>query len=190
MSAMERDAIRIHPQDNVAVALRPLAEGEAVSVDGQAVRIQEEIPFGHKVALTDLADGAMVVKYGAQIGHTTQAVPSGAWLPMAGNTKGSPPQDFTKSTIARVMMAILATPRLPQVMATRIPARIRDRIGSSSRCTRAGISSGSMWLWSSFWRTFTILGSSVAEASLVTTFPSLFVLSAILLHLITGSRRL
>ena len=64
---MERDAIRIHPQDNVAVALRPLAEGEAVSVDGQAVRIQEEIPFGHKVALTDLADGAMVVKYGAQI---------------------------------------------------------------------------------------------------------------------------
>ena len=49
-------------------------------VDGQAVRIQEEIPFGHKVALTDLADGAMVVKYGAQIGHTTQAVPSGAWL--------------------------------------------------------------------------------------------------------------
>ena len=77
---MERDAIRIHPQDNVAVALRPLAEGEAVSVDGQAVRIQEEIPFGHKVALTDLADGAMVVKYGAQIGHTTQAVPSGAWL--------------------------------------------------------------------------------------------------------------
>ena len=77
---MERDAIRIHPQDNVAVALRPLAEGEAVSVDGQAVRIQEEIPFGHKVALTDLADGAMVVKYGAQIGHTTQAAPSGAWL--------------------------------------------------------------------------------------------------------------
>ena len=49
-------------------------------MDGQAVRIQEEIPFGHKVALTDLADGAMVVKYGAQIGHTTQAVPSGAWL--------------------------------------------------------------------------------------------------------------
>ena len=77
---MERDVIRIHPRDNAAVALRTLAAGETVSVDGQAVCVQEEIPFGHKMALTDLADGAVVVKYGAPIGHTTQAVLPGAWL--------------------------------------------------------------------------------------------------------------
>ena len=77
---MERDVIRIHPRDNVVVALRPLAAGETVSVDGQAVCVQEEIPFGHKMALTDLADGAVVIKYGAPIGHTTQAVLPGAWL--------------------------------------------------------------------------------------------------------------
>lgn len=77
---MEQAVIRIHPRDNVAVALRPLSAGEAVSVDGQAVPIREEIPFGHKVALTDLAEGEMVVKYGAPIGHAAQAVPAGAWL--------------------------------------------------------------------------------------------------------------
>lgn len=69
---MEQAVIRIHPRDNVAVALRPLSAGEAVSVDGQAVPIREEIPFGHKVALTDLAEGEMVVKYGAPIGHAAQ----------------------------------------------------------------------------------------------------------------------
>ena len=79
-SMMERAVIRIHPRDNVAVALRPLSAGEAVSVDGQAVPIREKIPFGHKVALTDLAEGEMVVKYGAPIGHAAQAVPAGAWL--------------------------------------------------------------------------------------------------------------
>ena len=78
--AEQRELIQINPQDNVAVALGDLAEGTAVSVAGREYRTAEPIPFGHKMALEDMPEGTIVVKYGSPIGHTTQAVRAGQWL--------------------------------------------------------------------------------------------------------------
>ena len=72
--------IRIHPDDNVAVALQALQAGSHVGVDGVALTLATDIPAGHKVALTDLAEGQQVVKYGAPIGHTRHAVRCGTLL--------------------------------------------------------------------------------------------------------------
>ena len=38
------------------------------------VTLREDIPQGHKLALTDIPAGATVVKYGFPIGHATQAI--------------------------------------------------------------------------------------------------------------------
>ncbi|WP_085831107.1 UxaA family hydrolase [Collinsella vaginalis] len=74
-------AIRINPADNVAVALEPLAAGTAVEVPGAgAVTAVEDIPQGHKLALSPLAAGEDVIKYGLPIGRATTAVARGAWL--------------------------------------------------------------------------------------------------------------
>jgi len=66
------NALWIHPDDNVAVALRDLPAGESLTFDGQEaaseIRTREPIPFGHKIALDLIAPGASVIKYGAQIG--------------------------------------------------------------------------------------------------------------------------
>ena len=71
------DVIRLHERDNVVVALRSLDAGERVTVDGSALPIGEPVPFGHKVATRDIADGGDVVKYGEVIGHATAPIAVG-----------------------------------------------------------------------------------------------------------------
>lgn len=56
--------VRIHPDDNVAVAAEPVAAGTAVLVNGDSIVVGADIPAGHKVAIVPLEAGAQVVKYG------------------------------------------------------------------------------------------------------------------------------
>ena len=70
------DFIRIHPNDNVAVALASIPVGTVFS----GVRAAVDIPRGHKMALKPLKAGDQVVKYGFSIGHATQAIAPGQWV--------------------------------------------------------------------------------------------------------------
>ena len=63
-----QDVIRINQEDNVAVALRPIAKGETLEIGDVSVAVQEEIPQDHKVALKPIKAGEEVVKYGFRIG--------------------------------------------------------------------------------------------------------------------------
>lgn len=69
-------SIRIHPLDNVAVALTDLHAGETVA----GITLREDVPAGHKVALAPLHPGDKVIKYGCPIGHATVEVAPGSWL--------------------------------------------------------------------------------------------------------------
>lgn len=77
---MRPEIVRIHPEDNVVVAVQPLEAGSSIEVDGERIDIQEDVAVGHKVALDDLAQGTDVIKYGFPIGHVTETVRKGAWL--------------------------------------------------------------------------------------------------------------
>ena len=74
------DVIRVHPSDNVAVAVRPIRAGEAVSAGGTRVEARAEIPRGHKIALSRIAAGDRVVKYGFPIGVATEEIFTGDWV--------------------------------------------------------------------------------------------------------------
>jgi altronate hydrolase len=69
--------IKINPADNVAIALKNLVQGDVIEVDGEKIAVANDIPAGHKIALTDLAEGDNIIKYGAPIGHTSQPVKAG-----------------------------------------------------------------------------------------------------------------
>ena len=69
--------IKIHALDNVAVALADLAEGTEVSVDNQTVRLRQDVARGHKFALTNIAKGANVIKYGLPIGYALADIAAG-----------------------------------------------------------------------------------------------------------------
>ena len=85
---MKHVAILLHPQDDVATALTALAAGQTVNVtldDGGAriahtTALREDIQFGHKYALRDIAAGEAILKYGLPIGKTLEAIPAGAWV--------------------------------------------------------------------------------------------------------------
>ena len=70
------DFIRIHPTDNVAVALKALPAGTVF--DGFTAR--QDIPQGHKMALSAMESGDQVVKYGFSIGHATATIAPGDWV--------------------------------------------------------------------------------------------------------------
>lgn len=63
----------IHPNDGVAVALRPIAVGEQVG----STRAREPIASGHKIALRNHPAGVPVIKYGQPIGVATQLIGAG-----------------------------------------------------------------------------------------------------------------
>ena len=73
-------AVKIHPSDNVAVAVRPLERGDSVTVDDISVMVAESIAPGHKIALGPFEPGEPVVKYGFPIGEITVPVAGGAWV--------------------------------------------------------------------------------------------------------------
>jgi len=75
-------ALAIHPDDDVAVALRDLAVGEKVLVR-LGTRIvssvaRDAIPMGHKMALRAISSGAPIRKYGQPIGAATADIAPGA----------------------------------------------------------------------------------------------------------------
>ncbi|HYH79488.1 MAG TPA: altronate dehydratase family protein [Longimicrobium sp.] len=72
--------VRVHPTDDVAVAVTALAAGAEASVDGVRVVVSEDVGAGHKVALRAIAAGEPVRKYGFPIGVAAEAIPAGAWV--------------------------------------------------------------------------------------------------------------
>jgi galactarate dehydratase len=69
----------MHAADNVAIVANDggLPAG-TVFPDG--LRLVDNIPQGHKVALEDLAEGAVVRRYNVVIGYALQALPRGSWI--------------------------------------------------------------------------------------------------------------
>src|SRR6266478_5834738 len=71
--------IRMREDDNVAIVangggLHPGAEFAG------GLRLIEQIPQGHKVALEDIAAGAAIRRYGEVIGHAAKPIAQGSWV--------------------------------------------------------------------------------------------------------------
>ena len=64
-------------RDNVLVTRARIRGGETIAVSGQAITVPDDLPLGHKLARTDIAGGAKVIKYGAPIGSATTQIRTG-----------------------------------------------------------------------------------------------------------------
>ena len=74
MIADDNLLIQLSDADNVAVARVDLAAGQALNLDGGPGVARDAIPSGHKVALTSIAAGGSVLKYGQVIGLATRTI--------------------------------------------------------------------------------------------------------------------
>lgn len=68
------DALRVHPQDDVLVALRDLQQGETVRSGSEVIVARSQVPRGHKLAVASVAAGSVVRKFGWPIGRATHDI--------------------------------------------------------------------------------------------------------------------
>jgi altronate hydrolase len=80
---MKHLVAKIHPADNVLVALTDLPIGTPVTWDGVTVTTTEKIPAKHKLALQPLATGDEVTMYGVLVGKMAAPVGQGGLLTTA-----------------------------------------------------------------------------------------------------------
>jgi urease beta subunit len=69
--------MRLLPQDNVGVALVRIPTGATLRLEDGSLLPCQEVPAGHKLALVDMPEKALVIKYGQVIGETTRPVQRG-----------------------------------------------------------------------------------------------------------------
>lgn len=83
---MAHNTLKVHPQDNVIVALTDLQAGDVVEFNGRQIGIVTNIPAKHKFAEQQLAPGQEIIMYGSLVGKAVEAIPAGGIL-TTGNVK-------------------------------------------------------------------------------------------------------
>ena len=83
---VEQPFLKIHPDDNVLVALRDLAEGTRVSVDHDELLVKQHIGAKHKFFIRDMNAGDDVIMYGVLVGKVQTEIAQGSLMTTA-NTK-------------------------------------------------------------------------------------------------------
>ena len=78
---MAFDALIINGEDNVATALRDIHSEEKVRATvgtiEKVIVVRETIPYGHKFAIRDIAEGENIIKYGEVVGRATRFIGGG-----------------------------------------------------------------------------------------------------------------
>jgi len=77
---MKQRITKVHPKDNVMVALTDLQAGEELTYKGEIYKTIEFIPGKHKFAINDLPTGTEIIMYGVLVGITQSDIPAGGLL--------------------------------------------------------------------------------------------------------------
>lgn len=78
---MAKLAKLIDEKDNVVTVVADCVAGEEVTVrfggKETAYKCNQDVPFGHKIAIVDIKKGDKIVKYGEPIGSASQDIKKG-----------------------------------------------------------------------------------------------------------------
>ena len=95
------NALQMDARDNVVTCVKEVKRGEDVVYQegGSEVSLaaEEDIPYCHKVALADLAEGTEIIKYGESLGVMTEDAAKGHWV--SHNNLVSVPRDYDSEMV-------------------------------------------------------------------------------------------
>lgn len=74
---MSNQVLKVHPDDNIIVALRDFKAGDRVAFEGETYELLEKIPVKHKFSERDFAEGESIYMYGVLVGTATRPIPRG-----------------------------------------------------------------------------------------------------------------
>lgn len=99
VASLSRAAVvLLHPADNVSIATRNLAADTEISAGGHNVRLSGAVPLGHKIALTHIAKGERVYRYGQTIGFASEEIAPGDWVHTHNVEAGAFSRDYEYAT--------------------------------------------------------------------------------------------
>lgn len=74
---MTPNILKVHPQDNVIVALQDLPQGESIQFGDLQLSLPEAIPIKHKFTESPMKPGDPIRMYGVLVGKATRDIPQG-----------------------------------------------------------------------------------------------------------------
>lgn len=93
---MKSRLVKVHPDDNVLVALTNLSKGETVGYNGEGFVLQDDIPAKHKFVTEDLKTGDIVHMYGVMVGKAQTDIPKGGIISTANLKHAADPFVYRK----------------------------------------------------------------------------------------------
>ncbi len=73
-------ALKVHPSDDMIVALQDLSKDDIIQFEGEVYRLQDAIPAKHKFTTKDFAIGEPLKMYGVIVGKATQPIKKGGLI--------------------------------------------------------------------------------------------------------------
>ena len=79
-------ALKVTDKDNVAtIFANGVTDGTAVDVrdkkgNSETITVIGDVPYGHKIAVRDIEKGALIIKYGEEIGAATRDIKKGEYV--------------------------------------------------------------------------------------------------------------
>jgi altronate hydrolase len=83
---MKSTVLKIHPKDNVLVALQDLRQGQEIEFNGSRYTLKTDVEAKHKFTTQDLNPGDPVFMYGVLVGKAKEKIETGARI-STGNLK-------------------------------------------------------------------------------------------------------
>src|SRR6476646_8308173 len=77
---MKQRVLKVHPNDNVIVALSNLPKNEIINFNSEEFQLQDNIAAKHKFAAKDFEAGDEIIMYGVLVGKAQAPIAKGGWI--------------------------------------------------------------------------------------------------------------
>jgi altronate hydrolase len=77
---MKQNNLKVHPDDNVIVALKDLRKNDSISNGGETIILQDDVKAKHKFTTVFLPAGSEVIMYGVLVGIVQTDLPKGSLI--------------------------------------------------------------------------------------------------------------
>ena len=93
---MKQSVLKVHPKDNVLVALKNLTKGETIQFNGGEYLLSDNIPAKHKFFTQEMNEGDKVIMYGVLVGKAQHFIPAGGLMTTENIKHAAEPYDYRK----------------------------------------------------------------------------------------------
>ncbi len=77
---MKEKCIIMDSKDNVATSIEDISSDTEIQIGDLKIKINQNIPLGHKIALKNISVSEKIIKYAQVIGIATKAINIGDWV--------------------------------------------------------------------------------------------------------------